>query len=95
MTTFELVNLIGWLVFFAAYLVKQLMSHKEQQLQQALESQASKIKELSTEELIKLKYELEELKFRRFGAFGSYGVHAQILSFGIGVFLVNFLYLIF
>jgi hypothetical protein len=92
MTTFSLVNLIGWFVLLAAYLVKYLMSRKEQQLQKALESQASKIKELSTEELVELTYKLEDLKMRRFGAFGSYGVHAQILTFGIGVFVVNFLY---
>jgi hypothetical protein len=92
MTTFSLVNLIGWFVLLAAYLVKYLMSRKEQQLQKALESQASKMKELSTEELVELTYKLEDLKMRRFGAFGSYGVHAQILTFGIGVFVVNFLY---
>jgi len=92
MTTFSLVNLIGWFVLLAAYLVKYLMSRKEQQLQKALESQASKIKELSTEELVELTYKLEDLKMRRFGAFGSYGVHAQTLTFGIGVFVVNFLY---
>ena len=92
MTTFSLVNLIGWFVLLAAYLVKYLMSRKEQQLQKALESQASKMKELSTEELVELTYKLEDLKMRRFGAFGSYGVHAQILTFGIGVFAVNLLY---
>lgn len=92
MTTFSLVNLIGWFVLLAAYLVKYLMSRKEQQLQKALESEASKMKELSTEELVELTYKLEDLKMRRFGAFGSYGVHAQILTFGIGVFVVNFLY---
>ncbi len=92
MTTFSLVNLIGWFVLLAAYLVKYLMSRKEQQLQKALEFQASKMKELSTEELVELTYKLEDLKMRRFGAFGSYGVHAQILTFGIGVFVVNFLY---
>jgi hypothetical protein len=92
MTTFSLVNLIGWFVLLAAYLVKYLMSRKEQQLQKALESQASKMKELSTEELVELTYKLEDLKMRRFGAFGSYGVHAQILTFGIGVFVVNLLY---
>jgi hypothetical protein len=92
MTTFSLVNLIGWFVLLAAYLVKYLMSRKEQQLQKALESQALKMKELSTEELVELTYKLEDLKMRRFGAFGSYGVHAQILTFGIGVFVVNLLY---
>lgn len=92
MTTFSLVNLIGWFVLLAAYLVKYLMSRKEQQLQEALESQVSKMKELSTEELVELTYKLEALKLRRFGAFGSYGVHAQILTFGIGVFVVNLLY---
>lgn len=92
MTTFTLVNLIGWFTLAAAYLVKYLMNRKEEQLQKTLEAQVSKMKDLSTEELVELTYKLEDLKLRRFGAFGSYGVHAQILTFGIGVFVVNFLY---
>ena len=80
MTTFTLVNLIGYLTLVAAYLVKYL------------EVQVSNIKDLSTEELVELTYKLEDLKLRRFGAFGSYGVHAQILTFGLGIFLVNLLH---
>lgn len=92
MTTFALVNLIGWLTLATAYLVKYLMNRKEEQEQKNLETQFSKMKDLSTEELVELTYKLEDLKLRRFGAFGSYGVHAQILTFGIGVFVVNLLY---
>jgi hypothetical protein len=50
--------------------------------------------ESTNEELVQLKSEIQDLQLRRFGAFGSYGVHAQILTFGLGVFVVNFLYLI-
>ena len=92
MTTFTLVNLIGYLTLVVAYLVKYLMNRKEEQQQKNLEAQVSNIKDLSTEELVELTYKLEDLKLRRFGAFGSYGVHVQILAFGIGVFSVNLLY---
>lgn len=92
MTTFALVNIIGYLTLASAYLVKYLMNRNEEKQQKTLEAQVSKMKDLSTEELVELTYKLEDLKLRRFGAFGSYGVHAQILTFGIGVFVVNFLY---
>lgn len=92
MTTFTLVNLIGYLTLVVAYLVKYLMNRKEEQQQKNLEVQVSNIKDLSTEELVELTYKLEDLKLRRFGAFGSYGVHAQILTFGLGIFLVNLLH---
>lgn len=92
MTTFTLVNLIGYLTLVVAYLVKYLMNRKEEQQQKNLEAQVSNIKDLSTEELVELTHKLEDLKLRRFGAFGSYGVHVQILAFGIGVFSVNFLH---
>jgi len=75
-----------------AYLVKYLLNRKEEQEQKTLEVQVSKMNDLSTEELVELRYKLEDLKLRRFGAFGSYGVHAQILTFGMGVFLVNLLH---
>lgn len=92
MTTFTLVNLIGYLTLVIAYLVKYLLNRKEEQEQKTLEVQVSKMNDLSTEELVELRYKLEDLKLRRFGAFGSYGVHAQILTFGMGVFVVNLLY---
>jgi len=92
MTTFTLVNLIGYLTLVIAYLVKYLLNRKEEQEQKTLEVQVSKMNDLSTEELVELRYKLEDLKLRRFGAFGSYGVHAQILTFGMGVFLVNLLH---
>lgn len=95
MTTFSLVNLIGYLTLVVAYLVKYLMNRNEDKHQKTLEAQVSKMNQLSTEELVELRNKLEDLKLRRFGAFGSYGVHAQILTFGIGVFSVNLLYLIF
>lgn len=95
MTTFSLINLLGYLTLVVAYLVKYLMNRSEDKQQKTLETQVSKMNELSTEELVELRYKLEDLKLRRFGAFGSYGVHAQILTFGIGVFSVNLLYLIF
>lgn len=95
MTTFSLVNLIGYLTLVVAYLVKYLMNRNEDKHQKTLEAQVSKMNQLSTEELVELRNKLEDLKLSRFGAFGSYGVHAQILTFGIGVFSVNLLYLIF
>ena len=95
MTTFTLINFFGWLVLLTAYLVKSYMTTKENKLQDELQSRVEKIQELSTEEVVQLKYELEDLKLRRFGAFGSYGVHAQILTFGLGIFFANTIYLIF
>lgn len=95
MTTFTIINFFGWLVLLTAYLVKSYMTTKENKLQDELQSRVEKIQELSTEEVVQLKYELEDLKLRRFGAFGSYGVHAQILTFGLGIFITNTIYLIF
>lgn len=95
MTTFTLINSLGWLVLLTAYLVKSYMTTKENKIQEELEFRVEKIKELSTEEIVKLKYELEDFKLRRFGAFGSYGVHVQILTFGLGIFITNTLYLFF
>jgi|694.fasta_scaffold36747_7 hypothetical protein len=94
MTTFYLVNLIGWFILLLAYFVKYLMVRKENKLTKALEVRISKMNESTNEELVQLKSEIQDLQLRRFGAFGSYGVHAQILTFGLGVFVVNFLYLI-
>ena len=95
MTSFTIINFLGWIVLLAAYIVKSYMATKENQIQKELEARTNKMQELTTEELVELKYDLEDLKLRRFGAFGSYGVHAQILSFGIGLFIANFLTLIF
>jgi hypothetical protein len=95
MTTFTLINFFGWLVLLTAYLVKSYMTTKENKLQDELQSRVEKIQELSTEEVVQLKYEIEDLKLRRFGAFGSYGVHVQILTFGLGIFVANTIYLIF
>jgi hypothetical protein len=95
MTSFTIINTLGWIVLLAAYIVKSYMATKENQIQKELEARTNNMRELSTEELVQLKYDLEDLKLRRFGAFGSYGVHAQILSFGIGLFIANFLTLIF
>jgi hypothetical protein len=95
MTSFTIINFFGWVVLLVAYIAKWYMASKENQIQKELEARTNNIRELSTEELVQLKYDLEDLKLRRFGAFGSYGVHAQILSFGIGLFIANFLTLIF
>ena len=95
MTSYAIINFLGWIVLLAAYIVKSYMATKENQIQKELETRTNKMRELTTEELVELKYDLEDLKLRRFGAFGSYGVHAQILTFGIGLFIANFLTLIF
>ncbi len=95
MTSFTIINFLGWIVLLAAYIVKSHMATKENQIQKELEARTNKMRELTTEELVELKYALEDLKLRRFGAFGSYGVLAQILSFGIGLYFANFLTLIF
>jgi hypothetical protein len=92
MTTFTIINFIGWTSFLIAYLIKWYMSRKEIQIQEQLNERFLKSKDLSTEEMVQLVYEMEDHQIKRFGAFGSYGVFSQILTFGMGLFLANLIF---
>ena len=51
--------------------------------------------ELSLEGKVQLSFDIEDQKMNKFGAFGSYGVFSQILTFGMGVFVANLIYIFF
>jgi hypothetical protein len=92
MTTFTIINMIGWSSFLIAYLVKGYMSLKETQIQEQLNERLFKSKDLSIEEVVQLAREMEDHQIKRFGAFGSYGIFSQILTFGLGLFTANLIF---
>jgi len=92
MTTFTIINMIGWSSFLIAYLVKGYMSRKENQIQEQLNERLLKSKDLSIEEVVQLAHEMEDHQIKRFGAYGSYGIYSQILTFGIGLFTANLIF---
>jgi len=92
MTTFTIINIIGWNSFLIAYLVKWYMSRKEIQIQEQLNQRHLESKDLSIEEKLQLTNEMEDHQIKRFGAFGSYGVFSQILTFAMGLFTANLIF---
>lgn len=92
MTTFTIINIVGWSSFLIAYLVKWYMSRKEIQIQEQLNHKLLKSKDSSTEEKLKLANEMEDHQIKRFGAFGSYGIFSQILTFAMGLFTANLIF---
>ena len=92
MTTFTIINMIGWSSFLIAYLVNGYMSRKETQIQEQLNQRLLKSKDLSIEEVVQLAHEMEDHQIKRFGAYGSYGIYSQILTFGIGLFTANLIF---
>ena len=92
MTTFTIINMIGWSSFLIAYLVKGYMSRKETQIQEQLNERLLKSKDLSIEEVVQLAHEMEDHQIKRFGPYGSYGIYSQILTFGIGLFTANLIF---
>lgn len=92
MTTFTIINIIGWTSLLIAHLVKGYMTRKETKIQEQLNERLLKAKDLSTEEMVQLTYEMEDHKIKRFGAYGSYGIFSQILTFGLGLFTANLIF---
>lgn len=92
MTTFTIINIIGWTSLLVAHLVKGHMSRKETKIQEQLNERLLKSKDLSTEEMVQLTYEMEDHKIKRFGAYGSSGIFSQILTFGLGLFTANLIF---
>ena len=68
------------------------MSRKETQIQEQLNQRLLKSKDLSIEEVVQLAHEMEDHQIKRFGAYGSYGIYSQILTFGIGLFTANLIF---
>jgi hypothetical protein len=68
------------------------MSLKETQIQEQLNERLFKSKDLSIEEVVQLAREMEDHQIKRFGAFGSYGIFSQILTFGLGLFTANLIF---
>jgi hypothetical protein len=93
MTTINIVNLLGWLTLIAAWGVKAYMTRKEEKLQVQLDEKISVAK--SPEEIQECEKMFLDIHTNRFGVFGSWGVSVQIMSFGIGLFISNFIHLIF
>lgn len=95
MTVSTIVSMIGWASFFVAYLVKWYLTKKEENTRLQLNSRITKMDELSLEGKVQLSFDIEDHKMNKFGAFGSYGVFSQILTFGMGVFVANLIYIFF
>lgn len=95
MTVSTIVSMIGWTSFVVAYLVKWYLTKKEEKVQSELNSRITKIDELSLEGKVQLSFDIEDHKINKFGLLGSYGISLQILTFGMGVFVTNIIYLFF
>ena len=95
MTVSTIVSMIGWASFVVAYLVKWYLTKKEEKVQSELNSRITKIDELFLEGKVQLSFDIEDHKIKKFGPLGSYGISLQILTFGMGVFVTNIIYLFF
>lgn len=95
MTTFTIVNLIGWTTLLISYVVKWYLTKKEDKAQLELNERIAKMNELSLEGRVQLTFDIEDHKIKRFGAFGSYGIFSQLLTFGIGLFTANLIFYFF
>jgi len=92
MTTFTIVNLLGWSSMIIAHLVRRYLTKKEDKIQLQLNERVTKMDELSIEGKVQLSFDIEDHKIKRFGPMGSYGLSLQILTFGIGVFITSLIF---
>ncbi len=92
MTTFTIVNILGWSSLLIAYFVRWYMGKKEEKLQLQLNERITKMDELSIEGKVQLSFDIEDHKIRKYGPMGSYGLSLQILTFGLGVFITNLIF---
>lgn len=92
MTTFTIVNILGWSSLLIAYFVRWYLGKKEEKLQLQLNERITKMDELSIEGKVQLSFDIEDHKIKRFGPMGSYGLSLQILTFGLGVFITNLIF---
>lgn len=92
MTTFTIVNILGWSSLLIAYFVRWYIGKKEEKLQLQLNERITKMDELSIEGKVQLSFDIEDHKIKRFGPMGSYGLSLQILTFGLGVFITNLIF---
>jgi predicted nuclease of restriction endonuclease-like (RecB) superfamily len=95
MTTFTIVNLIGWTSYLISFVVRWYLTKKEDKIQLQLYERITKMDELSIEGKVQLSFDIEDHKIKRFGPMGSYGLSLQILTFGIGVFITSLIFQIF
>lgn len=92
MTTFTIVNILGWSSLLIAYFVRWYIGKKEEKLQLQLNERITKMNELSIEGKVQLSFDIEDHKIKKYGPMGSYGLSLQILTFGLGVFITNFIF---
>jgi len=92
MTTFTIVNILGWSSLLIAYFVRWYMGKKEEKLQLQLNERITKMDELSIEGKVQLSFDIEDHKIKKYGPMGSYGLSLQILTFGLGVFITNLIF---
>ena len=92
MTTFTIVNLLGWISLIVSFVVKRYLTKKEDKVQLQLNERIAKMDELSLEGKVQLSFDIEDHKMKKFGPMGSYGLSIQILTFGLGVFITNLIF---
>lgn len=92
MTTFTIVNILGWSSLLIAYFVRWYIGKKEEKLQLQLNERITKMDELSIEGKVQLSFDIEDHKIKKYGPMGSYGLSLQILTFGLGVFITNLIF---
>lgn len=92
MTTFTIVNLLGWVSLIVSFVVKRYLTKKEDKAQLQLNERIAKMDELSLEGKVQLSFDIEDHKMKKFGPMGSYGLSIQILTFGMGVFITNLIF---
>jgi hypothetical protein len=92
MTTFTIVNILGWSSLLIAYYVRWYLGKKEEKLQLQLNERITKMDELSIEGKVQLSFDIEDHKIKKYGPMGSYGLSLQILTFGLGVFITNLIF---
>lgn len=92
MTTFTIVNLLGWFSLIVSFVVKRYLTKKEDKEQLQLNERIAKMDELSLEGKVQLSFDIEDHKMKKFGPMGSYGLSIQILTFGMGVFITNLIF---
>jgi hypothetical protein len=92
MTSIDIVNLFGWSILLVAWVTKWHLTRKEDRMSEQLNEKILVAK--TPEEINEVEKMFIELHDKRFGLTGSYGISLQILVFGLGLFISNFIHLI-
>lgn len=92
MTSIDIVNILGYSTLLFAWAAKWYLNRKEDRMSEKLNEKILVAK--TSEEISEVEKMFVQLHDKRFGLTGSYGISLQIMVFGLGLFISNFIHLI-